>query len=726
MNLIPKEGGNRFVGSFFFSGANDKFQSNNFSDDLKAKGLAGVNRLDKSWDVGVSVGGPIKRDKGWFYLSLRHWGNNNLIAGVFHDSVQGDFKYTPDLNRQASDLYWTFNQGLRMTWQVTPKNKIGSYVANQPRSSFGSPPFGLFAIEALRKQSLTRNWWGQLSWQSPATNRLLFESALSLYRNTNHRPLAPGVTPEMYAIRDTGTGFSYNAPPLGNDNWGTVETYRFVASYVTGSHAFKVGITQEHGENIRMSTVNNDINLTFSNGRPTQITLNTTPRRSVERFNAMIGVFAQDQWTIKRLTINPGVRFDYHNSSVPAQDVPSVRFLAGRHIDEVRDVPNWRDFSPRLGVAYDVFGDGKTALKASMSRYLVSELANLAGMVNPIVTTTNTANRTWTDNGNFVPECDFLAPEENRECGALGNLNFGKPNITTFFDPEYLNGSGVRMGNWETLVGIQQQLIPRVALNAGYFRRWYTDFLTTQNRAVAPQDFDHYCINAPADPRLPNGGSYEICGLYDVKLSSFGRSDNYVTFASKFGEQTEVFDGVNVNINAQIRRGVTLAGGFSTGRTRTNRCFVVDTPQALYQCDVRPPFLTQVKFLGSYELPRGFQVSGTFQSYPGTPITATHTVPNSQIAPSLGRNLSSGANGTSTVELIAPGTMFSERLNQMDLRFSKSFRVGSVRVKGNLDVYNLFNINTVLRMNTVYGSNWLQPALITQARLFRLGGQVDF
>src|SRR4029453_6728195 len=103
----------------------------------------------------------------------------------------------------------------------------------------------------------------------------------------------------------------------------------------------------------RQLETSQDINLTFFNGVPTQFTLHTTPRSSHVVANWMLGLFVQDQWTVKRLTLSPGIRFEYQNSSGPEQDMPAVRFLGARHFDEVPNVPNWKDVSPRFGAAYD-------------------------------------------------------------------------------------------------------------------------------------------------------------------------------------------------------------------------------------------------------------------------------------------------------------------------------------------------------------------------------------
>jgi hypothetical protein len=180
-----------------------------------------------------------------------------------------------------------------------------------------------------------------------------------------------------------------------------------------------------------------------------------------------------------------------------------------------------------------------------------------------------------------------------------------------------------------------------------------------------------------------------------------------------------------------------VQGGVSTGKTTTDSCEIVaQLPESLLVnnvltpstfCHIETPWLTQVKFGGSYTLPFGIQVSGTLQSFQGPIVTATGTFTNAQIAPSLGRNLSQGT--TANLAMIPATTNFGDRLNQIDLRFAKIFRRGTNRVKGMVDVFNLANINTVTGVNTTYGttgSSWLVPTQISLARLVKIGVQIDF
>jgi hypothetical protein len=282
-----------------------------------------------------------------------------------------------------------------------------------------------------------------------------------------------------------------------------------------------------------------------------------------------------------------------------------------------------------------------------------------------------------------------------------------------------------------------------LALNVGYFRTWYGNFLVTDNQTLTASNFNSYCITAPVNPRLPGGGGYPVCGLYDVNPALFGQVHNVVDVNTHFGQQSEVYNGVDLTLNWRVKSGVFLAGGLSLGRTETNNCAVVNNapqlsfinalsaltaPRATPYCDVVTPWSaqTQLKFAGAYAFPWGIQTSATVQSLSGIPDYATYVATNSVIAPSLGRNLAAGPGGSVIVDLIPPQTQFEGRINQTDLRLTKSFTVNRARLQGMFDVYNALNGSAVLAINARYGPSWLTPTSILAGRLFKFAVQMSF
>jgi hypothetical protein len=293
-------------------------------------------------------------------------------------------------------------------------------------------------------------------------------------------------------------------------------------------------------------------------------------------------------------------------------------------------------------------------------------------------------------------------------------------------------------------------------VNAAYFRTWYGNFTVTDNLAIGPTDFSSYCITGPANSRLPNGGGENICGLIDINPVKFGINDNLVARASNVGKQTEVYNGFDLTTNYRFGRGGLVAGGVGTGRTVTNICDVVAAvPEAALTlgatalltansapgptgapsrfCKISPPWsaLTQFKLSAAYPMKWDVQASATYQDLPGIPVTATYVISNAEARASLGRNFGAcGAAATCTatanVELIEPNTMFEGRIRQVDLRLSKSVRMGRYRLQGNFDAYNALNRSPILSINTRYGGSWLQPTEILAARTFKVGGTFSF
>jgi hypothetical protein len=728
VNMIPRDGGNQLSGASFVGYTNGHLQSNNTSDELLARGLGAINSLDKNWDLNQTFGGPIKRDKLWFYLSGRYWGSYDNVAGMWFNKTPNLLTYAPDLDRRAVDDTWRTSLSLRLTWQVNAKNKITAFALDQKRCTCHNGVSASVAPEASFYQIAPTDIYMHTTWTAPVTSRLMFEAGAVRFVFFSPRVAQPGLTPDVLSVRESSTNLLYRAAASysGHDDW--TNAGRASMAYVTGSHALKVGFTTFFGTRSNYTTAHQDVALTFLNGVPQSLTQFATPVTRWEKLDGAIGLYAQDQWTIGRLTANLGVRYDHHESSVPAQVLEATRFLPARTYEEVKNVPNWHDISPRLGFSYDFFGTGKTAVKVTLSRYVVGETLNTAAANNPVNLSPISTTRTWTSpSGSLNPftDCDLTNPNPNGTCGAVANRAFGTPRITRRYDPETLSGWFVRPYQWEMTASVNHELRPGVAATAGYFRRWFGNFTITDNLAVTPADYDPYCVTVPSDPRLPGGGGSQLCGLYDIVPSKFGQVDELVTSASTFGKQRELYNGADVTVSARLRGGTSLQGGLNVGRTETDSCFIVDSPQLL-NCNVKPPWQPQVKFLGNLPLPWTMQVSGSFQTAPGPEITAPFVVRSADVRLSLGRNLAAGANGTATVPLVPPGTIYDTRLSQLDVRFSKIMKYRGVRIQTNLDLYNALNGNAVLVVVSQYGPSWLQPSYVLPGRMLKIGASVNF
>jgi len=361
--------------------------------------------------------------------------------------------------------------------------------------------------------------------------------------------------------------------------------------------------------------------------------------------------------------------------------------------------------------------------------------------------TAATGGRTWNDlNTNFVVDCRVngtipLTAVNNSAtggdiCGA-GNANFANFNTpTTTYDPAILSGWGTRPYDWNFGFQVQQQILQRVSVDVGYFRRIFGNFSATDNRA---QNLfaQTTALSVPSDSRLPDGGGDALPNpIYNVDPSQFGRTDNLVNLTRNRGlDQFQHWNGVEVNVTARIRNGLTLQGGTSTGRTSTDTC---DVRAALPEiaptnpyCHVDNPFLTQVKGLALYVIPKiDVSVSTAFQSIPGANLNANYTVPAAQLATAFGRP----ATGVTTINLVAPGSLQGDRINQIDLRAGKIVRFHGFRTQFSVDFYNALNANPIQTYQQTFiipapvtgSSSWLAPQGILPARFAKFTAQFDF
>jgi hypothetical protein len=759
-NIIPRDGGNTFRGFFFGTFTNGTLQSDNLNDAIKASGLVSVPHVTRIYDVDPAFGGPLRKDQLWFYGSVRKQNSQQTVVDRYFNLTPAFTPgiapaYTPDFGSQAQNNEENGNQSLRLTWQVNAKNKL----AVQGQTGQQVRPYYTYALGSTLV-SPEASWYSesrpmylvQSSWSAPLTSRLLLEATAGGTSKNFETYLQPGANPLQPAWTEATTGVSWGnyASPYGaNANFQF--NSRLIGSYVTGAHAAKFGISFIHASSHRtQSVVNNAVTYRLNGGlnaatgvitgAPTSVTAYATPTTLDAVLRADVGLFAQDQWTIRRLTLNLGVRFDSYNAYVPAQHLSPGPNVPTRSVDfaEIDGVANWKNTSPRLGASYDLFGTGKTAVKVSLGRYPAAPLlTTITGVVDPANAVVNTATRTWNDRGGLGIDNDFV-PQPS-ELGPIVDPNFGTPNITQGYGP---NVQTTRGYNWEGSVSVQQEVAKNVSVNVAYFRRAYGNLTTTQNTRVTNASYSTYCIAVPTtDPRL-TGLSSQLCGLYD--RNDRGANFTLTQLSDLFGKQEDVFDGVDFNVNARMPRGIVAQGGVSTGRERTNNCYALNdlslgdlgtgTPHTEAYCDVRPPFQPNVKGLFVYPLPWwGLQTSATYQGRPGQQILATAVIANAAIAPSLGRNLIScpaptgACTSTASVSLIPPGTQYAARINQVDFRISKVVKLPQGRrVQGIVDIYNVFNGAAVITQSNSFGTTWQRPTAILQARLVKFGFQLDF
>ncbi len=506
------------------------------------------------------MGGPIKRDRVWFFGSFRSGDNQQLQQGNYYNQRQGTLFYEPDLSQPAHTDQWSKDHTLRLTAQIGLKHKIVAASSAQPNCNcffnLLAPTGGVpWAPEVTAQHRYNPQVNTNFSWRYPATNNVLFEVTYA-FLTVNQQTKRQATTGLDVQVTDVGTNYRYGSRAL---NLGTTGSYIYVPrwqsqpgftfSYVSGEHVFKAGTllryfhTGEASRNTDPNQINQGRDYTFRNGLPTNVRIWAVPY-AWEEDGRDLSFFVQDQWTISRTTLNLGVRYNDASTSLPEVHLAPGYFVGARVLPAVKNQPHWKNLNPRVGVAYDLGGQGKTALKASLGRY------------NPVLrsTTTNppaagiapSTNRTWNDaNINFVPDCDLLNPNANGECGAWSDRTFGQNLIPTRNAPDAIEGFNRQDYNWQASASVQHELRPGIGVNFGYFRTWYGGFLTNgagtpvvgfDNTLIGPSDFDEYCFTAPTDPRLPHSGE-RLCGLYDLKPAKFGLVDNLVTQQSNFGDR---------------------------------------------------------------------------------------------------------------------------------------------------------------------------------------------
>ena len=799
VNMVPRDGGNTFRGQ----GSANFTDSSWSSDNCKSAGvglpcarsnltgsttfnannrLTNVSEIQKIWDVNPSIGGPIFRDKLWFHYTFRHQGVEKTTPDSYFDRNPSQFIYEADTDRKGIDDGHIVSNAIRLSYQAGGKDKFSVYHDNQRkyRNHWGIsstvPP------EAAGVQVTPTSFVNVSKWTRTQTSRLLLEGGFGYYNQEYTELYQPSVTglsdkvwdpaaisaSRIYTVLDQSNNKIANAWNAPADHFSQLRTYMGAASYVTGSHSFRLGATVSEGDWRVLEQYTGDMQpITYNAGRPVQTTL----RLPIDRRNGIkadTGIFLQDRWTMSRVTWNLGLRYDWFIGETQESEVTPSRFNSGLKFGKCPDgkndtragcvgtVQDWKDISPRVGVAIDLFGDGRTAIKASVAKYVAGQQIAVANAANPVTVLGLTDTRPWTDlDGNGLPLDANGNIQFNELSASPATPTFGRNVSTTTTDPEVLNGWGKRGYNMEYNVSAQHQIAQRMSVNGGFFRRTFGNQTFTDDLRYDASSYDSFCLRAPVDPDLPGGGGYDVCGVMDLKPSVFALglpANNLIRFSEDFGGETNRYQGYEINLDARFRNGSFLRGGVAGISRLFDNCNLLAagldavvglTAQGTEEyadgskgCHRQYPYRPDVKITGAYTLPFDIQLAGTFQftrgvqtGGAGPSIQANWSVISAVANPQIGRNWTGAA--SRTIQLIREGLDFGEHnLEQLDMRASKRIGFGRYRLRVDFDVYNIFNSSWPFTVSSTYStaatSAWLRPTNVLQSRFFKLGAQLSF
>ena len=811
MNLVPKSGGNKYAGQVFFNTAGNWSRGDNIDANLRAQGITRGPGIENAHDLSGSLGGPIMKDRLWFYGTYRNYQTTSGVSGILGvNRYAGDashWDYSADSSVEPRLVQGRNIWAARGTAQIGDKNRVMFSQENQYRCEGSTlTPNGqgcnVRGANWIALGSTTQSpesntgyfdfpyWVTQATWTSTLTNRLMAEAGFS--RFAYHHAGGPGQVPpdgivnlipvtEQLSLDGHPAGFTYRGLSSYQSNFGNPNNWRASLSYVSGAHNMKFGYQGAYLKaDAEYDANNSQMSYTFNNHQPVSFTYRLPAFQTADR-TRVTAFFAQDTWTHDRLTLQGALRFDQASSFSPSEHngttQTSVFNPAPITLPYTDGVHSYRDISPRVVVAYDVFGNGKTAIKFNYGRFLGpatnDTIYTSNNPANGIVGyNTTTVTRSWTDtNRNYIVDCDLNNPAAQvtpggDTCGAVtGNsLNFGKPGSSTKVNPALLSGWGVRPSDSQLGINLQQELAPRVALDVGYNRRWWNNFTVMYNQAVTPSDYQPWTINAPVDSRLPGGGDYPITVYTLTQAAALRPAQNYITFETDLGPaRINYWHGVDATVTARLSRGTTFQFGTTTGRAISDTCASIlnaNSPDPRF-CRQVDPFQTTLRGFGSYIIPKvDVQISATIRSQPSlifglnnptifvgnsttgiipsNPSGANWLVPNTVVQSILGRLPPGGLpNGNTVVPLLDNTNRISPfgRRNQLDMRFAKVLRFGRTRSEVGIDLQNIFNANygpDTFSYESTYsytqpnGGTWLNQTALLTPRFARLNVTFNF
>ncbi|MDP2322245.1 MAG: TonB-dependent receptor [Acidobacteriota bacterium] len=731
LNMIPREGGNRWSGDFKAVNRPGAWQSSNLTDRHQARGLSAGNAIDRIVDYSFAIGGPIKKDKLWIFGATRYNSVNNFIANTFFDD-----------GSQGIDDQYILNGMARLTWQATPRNKFSGYFDE---------------IDKYRGHDMQANYdpetaatvWNSpayhttaIKWTSPISSSLFLEAGWSNnteyytneYRDGIEQPRGTAAWFAKAAKNEVDLGGYTQAGPTNTTESPVAFYWNVAATYVKGIHTIKVGANNRQGTFKHTRDANADLIQQYRSSStgvrwsvPDSVLIRNSPLAYAERLNRDLGIYIQDSIRLNRLTANLGLRWETLNAKVLAGKSPAGRFVPERTFDEIVDVPDWSDFAPRMALVYDLMGNGRTAIKYSFNRYNLSRTTGIAAAYNPLLS--QTATLPWRDvNGDDIAQGERGCtgyPSVGCEISFAGlSSNFGIAALNEY-------GKYPRTWNLEQGVEVQHELLPGLSLAGAWWKGDFRNLTTTINRSWTLADYTPYTFYNPL-----TGAPFEV---YARSAAAAARpTSNLDTYDP---ERKNKYESFVMDARWRIPGGGQMSGGISYERERQRNCTSPDDPnyggtgKAL--CDeflLDIPYKPQFKLSGTKDIGWGVNLAVSFQnnSSPNSSRVMTVTRGSTRYPANCPAPCPAG-------QIIMPTAVFGqtsltynleavratqvERIVQLDFKVSRTFRVNRFTILPTFEVFNVNNSDAIISYITTnaLSTSYLAPNSIMQGRMYGLG-----
>jgi hypothetical protein len=720
INMVTKDAGNKWRGRYSYStgclnpGDNNGhpipgcLESDNYSDRIASGALPATfigNPTKRTYDINFSGGGALAQNRLWVNGAVRRWVVDKLVSAKNLDGTQAIDDNT--LTNYSGKAVFSVDRNQKLTFSYNWNNKIRGHRRDTPPDSVPD----IASLVQTNPASLTQAKYTGIR------NKLVYESSFSIMNGQTNYLYQPGTPSNAVRAQDSVSNTANFAAQRHEENPNSRTQFDNTVSYSAtglGDHLVKGGVQFARLYFEDRYDVLNNMYLLYQGGKATQVREYNTPTVAIN-VDKVFGFFVQDAWTLaSRLTINVGVRYDHNVGTLPAQSVPDRQFAPAKSIDETSPIKQnlavWR-----MGLVFNPMADGKTALKASYSRYGLQVGVDRVLNVNPLQADFQLC--TWTD-----PSNDGVAQlSEISGCQGFTGLTSHYANATV--GPRWPYSD-------EVTAGVERQVGRDTRLAVMYYHRTNRDQIGVRNSAAPPSAYTAVTINVPNGP----GGTVanpapKTATLYNLNSTFLGLQNNVVDNQPYLDTH---YNGIDISASKRLSNRWQFVTGVSFGKNvggmnaagGQSATADLNDPNTTRYSSARVGLDAKYgyRFSGSYLAPGDVLIAGSWTSNGGGPYVSTYNASRAAVAPVVALT-----RGSQTLFLSARGDERLPNVNELDLRISRPFKVGpSRKLVPQIDLFNLGNAGPAVTITSAVGSSYLAPTQILAPRIVRVGFALTF